>query len=59
MNTWAVLDPDLGRVTFCCSVFCPCLSVLVGHDHHSAKKPPLSLKSFEIMQNGIICLNFG
>jgi hypothetical protein len=36
-------------------VFCPCLSALAGPDHHSAKKPPLSKKSFEsdheIMQN--------
>jgi hypothetical protein len=42
-------------------VFCPCRSGLVDPDHLSAKKPPLSLKSFEfdheIMQNGIICLN--
>jgi hypothetical protein len=41
-------------------VFCPCRSALVGPDHHSAKKPPLGLKSIEsdheIMQNGIICL---
>jgi hypothetical protein len=43
-----------------CLVFCPCQSALVGLVHHSAKKPPLSLESFEsdheLMQNGIIWL---
>jgi hypothetical protein len=55
------LEKNQPKVFLSKSVFCPCRSALVGPNQHLAKKPPLSLKSFEsdheIMQNGIICLN--